>query len=192
LDVRDLLGGGVVQETSDNPLTLENLFKTTPELERSPTPKMHKLPVVNSIAANHLPTFSRGAETEMVDVKYSKDKHYCLQVNGHSMKPTIYEGDRVIVESTRLILEEFDPERGPADKRAWLKLHEEVVCACVNDSDPVLKRLCVYDSPKEEGGFVMYLQSDNRKLAPIIVKKETRLIVVGIVKSILRDPKNYE
>jgi len=81
---------------------------------------------------------------------------------------------------------------GPANKSDWKKLHEQVVCAVVDGGDAVIKRLYVYDQTKGTKGFMLWLQSDNRSVQPIPIFAETRLEVLGIVREIMRDPRNYE
>lgn len=185
-----LLTGEAIGLNSDV-LTYEKLTKA-PDFERAEMPHMHQLPVVNKIAADHQPTFAEAKDTELVNIKYSKKDHYCLVVKGRSMFPTIMEGDRVVVHSVFIWLDEYDEMKGPADKRGWLKMHEEVVCAIVNDEYPVLKRLFVYDIGVKGLGFEMYLQSDNRKVQPIIIRNDTSLKIIGVVQEIMRNPRNYE
>lgn len=172
-------------------LTYEALTKER-DTERTEMPLMHKLPVVDSIAANHLPTFAEAKETELVEVKFSRDSHYCLLVKGRSMFPRIVEGDIVVVQHVNMRLDEFDPDKGPADKRAWLKLNKQVVCAIVHDEDPELKRIYVQDNVKKDTGFLMYLKGDNPKSKLIPIEKDSRLMIVGVVRKIMSDPMNFE
>ena len=170
-------------------LTIADMNKR-PEYDIMEMPEMHRLPLVGSVAANHLPTFTEARETELVSVKYSKANHYCLKVNGQSMKPTICEGDICVVEKVYYHLDELLEEVGPADKQLWKSLHKKVVCASVNDEDPVLKRLFVAD--RKDTGFKLRLAGDNRQAEEIEVLKDSRLKIFGIVRSIMRDPANFE
>jgi SOS-response transcriptional repressor LexA len=171
------------------PLTIASMNKR-PEYETMEMPEMHRLPLVGSVAANHLPTFTEARETELVSVKYSKANHYCLKVKGQSMKPTICEGDICVVEKVYYHLDELLEEVGPADKQLWKSLHKKVVCASVDDDDPVLKRLFVAD--RKDTGFKLRLAGDNRQAEEIEIVKESRLKIFGIVRSIMRDPANFE
>ena len=174
------------------PLTVEKIIKPKPaELIRREMPDMHELPVVDKIAADHMPTFAESkGEAEFVEVKYSKKDHYCLLVKGRSMHPTIMEGDIVIMRRVYMKLDELLDEVGPADKQAWKALDKEIVAASVDDEDPVLKRIMVYDRKKT--GFKVFLTSDNRAAKQIEITEESRLKVFGVVQKIMRDPKTFE
>jgi len=163
------------------------------KLDIQELPHMHKIPIVDEKAAAHYhPGVAlKSKDFETVDVKYSKKNHFCILATGRSMYPTFSEGDRLVVEGTFLTMEEYDEERGPSDKVAWMRLHENVVLAVINDAEEILvKRLFVFDDKKT--GFTLYLQSDNRRVPPIPIRHDSTLKIVGIVKEILRDPKNYE
>jgi SOS-response transcriptional repressor LexA len=162
----------------------------TAEIEHREIPQMQKLPVVGKIAANHVPSFSEAKETQLVDVRFSRDKHYCLQVKGRSMHPTIYEGDVVVVEHIQMNLEPYDEMNGPANKECWKRLHKQIVCAIVDDEEPILKRVRISD--RKDTGFKITLCGDNPAAEQIEVERETRLRIVGIIRSIMRDPLNFD
>ena len=188
-DIARLLGVRIEElYAGEKPLTYEALTKQ-PEFEPVEMPAMHKLPVVESIAANHLPGFTEAKETEFVSVKYPKATHYCLRVKGQSMRPLIYEGDIVIVEKVYYKLDELLEEVGPADKHLWKSLNKKVVCASVDDDDPVLKRMRVTD--RKDTGFKITLQGDNPTSDLIEVNRDSRLKIFGIVRQIMRDPNNF-
>jgi len=187
---------GVVGEKEDampRKLTVEDVVAPKKSnYQRVEIPQMHKLPVVNKIAADEKPTFAKAEGTEMVDVRYSRQNHYCLRVIGQSMKPTANEGDICVVEHVHHVLDALDVV-GPADKKFWKTLHKKLVCASVNDADPVLKRMMVYDRPpRAKSNFKIILVGDNRSAESIEVTSEDRLVVVGIVRKIMKDPDNFE
>ena len=105
------------------------------------------------------------------------------------MRPLIYEGDIVIVEKVYYKLDELLEEVGPADKSLWKSLNKKVVCASVDDDDPVLKRMRVTD--RKDTGFKITLQGDNPTSDLIEVNRDSRLKIFGVVKQIMRDPNNF-
>jgi len=165
----------------------EKTFKTG-ETEARELPGHHDLPVLANIAANLKPGSVQSREAEQAEDKFSKRNHYCLLVRGQSMRPNIYEGDTLVVEAVNYLLEPYDEIRGPADKAFWKSLKGEIVCASVNEDEPVLKRLHLSD--RKDTGFKLVLQGDNPASEAIEITKETRLRIVGIVRRILRDPRN--
>jgi len=170
-------------------LTAESFAKGA-RLERVETPRRQAMAVTASIAANRMPTFFESQETELVDEKYARANHYCLIVKGQSMKPTIMEGDRVVVEKCYYQLDELLEEVGPADKGVWKALNREVVAVIINDEDPVLHRIYVTD--KKDTGFRIRIRGDNPASQDIQIERDMRLKVLGIVKQIIRDPKQFE
>ncbi|MGD0094347.1 MAG: S24 family peptidase, partial [Planctomycetota bacterium] len=154
------------------------------EVQASALPAMHDLPVIANIAANYQPAFAQGKELAQTEASFSKKKHYCLLVRGQSMRPNIYEGDTLVVEHVDYVLEPYDETRGPADKNFWKGLKGEIVCAMVDDDEPVLKRMHLSD--RKDTGFKIVLQGDNPASEPIEITKENRLRIVGIVRRILR------
>jgi len=184
---------GEKEDAMPRKLTVEDVVAPKKSnYQRVEIPQMHKLPVVNKIAADEKPTFARAEGTEMVDVRYSRQNHYCLRVIGQSMKPTANEGDICVVEHVHHVLDALDVV-GPADKKFWKTLHKKLVCASVNDADPVLKRMMVYDRPpRAKSNFKIILVGDNRSAESIEVTSEDRLVVVGIVRKIMKDPDNFE
>ncbi|HEY3323717.1 MAG TPA: S24 family peptidase [Planctomycetota bacterium] len=173
----------------EKPLTTADVAKSA-ELEYAELPRMHQLPVVATIAANHLPTFVETKEAEFVDIRYPRSNHYCLRVKGQSMRPMILEGDILIVEKVYYALPELLEEVGPADKTLWKSLSKKVVCASIDNDDPILKRILVSDS--KSTGFRIRLRGDNPVSEDIEIQKENSLKVFGIVKQIMRDPSKYE
>lgn len=167
---------------------LEHLkYKAPPEktLKSTDVAGQRELPELGHGAA---PASTEAKESGEAGEKISKKSHYCLVMRGPSMRPNIYEGDALVVESVNLLLEPFDEKRGPADKDFWKNLKGEVVCASVNDEDPVLKRLHITD--RRDTGFQIVLQADNPAAEAIEITREDRLRILGIVRRILRDPKN--
>lgn len=160
----------------------------TAEVEELNFPALHPLPILAKIAANYQPAYAQNKEFAPVDLKYSRKNHYCLMVRGQSMRPNIYEGDILVVQSVDYLLEPYEEARGPADKNMWKSLKGEIVCASVDDEEPVLKRVRL--SERKDTGFKIVLQGDNPASEPIEITKEHRLRVVGIVRQIIRDPKN--
>jgi SOS-response transcriptional repressor LexA len=169
------------------PLPASKPIKTG-EVEQGAVPAMHELPVLANIAANYQLAYAQSKELEQVEANFAKKNHYCLLVRGQSMRPNIYEGDVLVVESVNYLLEPYEEARGPADKRLWKSLKGEIVCAMVDDDEPVLKRMRISD--RRDTGFKIVLQGDNPASEPIEITKEQRLRVVGIVRRILRDPRN--
>jgi len=160
----------------------------TGELEEHELPALHELPVLANIAANYQPAFAQSKELAQVEVRFSKKNHYCLLVKGQSMRPNIYEGDIVVVEAVDYLLEPYDESRGAADKALWKSLKGEIVCASVDDDEPVLKRMHI--SERRDTGFKIVLQGDNPASEPLEISKEQRLRIVGIVRRIVRDPRS--
>jgi transcriptional regulator with XRE-family HTH domain len=156
----------------------------------TPAPDMEPLPVLDKVAANHEIAFASSRESTLVDAKYKADDHYCLQVHGQSMRPTIYENDTVVVRKLFIELSEYDESVGPVDPQPWKELHRKVVVASVDSGEPELKRLFVY--PRKDTGFKILLQPDNRSVAPIEISREHRLCIMGVVQVIMRDPLNFE
>lgn len=173
--------------TAEKPVTSAHVLRQS-EVLRKEMPAMHELPVLSKVAADYQPSFVKAKHTQFVDLKYSRKDHYCLQVQGHSMRPNILEGDIVVVQAVNYTLDYYDEDKGPADKTFWKSLHGKVVCAIVEDDDPVLKRVRLRDRPG--GDFFMTLQGDNAASEMIEITHETRLRIVGIVKQIMRDPSN--
>ena len=170
-------------------LTAESEMKGA-QLERVPTPRRLPMIVTGNIAANMMPTAVESQETELVDEKFARANHYCLIVKGQSMKPTIMEGDRVVVEKCYYQLDELLEEVGPADKGVWKSLNREVVAVIINDDDAVLHRIYVTD--KKDTGFRIRIRGDNPGSEDIQIERDMRLKVLGIVKQIIRDPKRFE
>ncbi|MGD0091724.1 MAG: S24 family peptidase [Planctomycetota bacterium] len=160
----------------------------TAEVEESDVPALHDLPVLANIAADYQPAFALSKEAAEVEAIFPRKNHYCLLVRGQSMRPNIYEGDILVVESVNYVLEPFDETVGPADRDFWKGLKGEIVCASVDDDEPVLKRMHISD--RKDTGFKIVLQGDNPASEPIEITKEHRLRIVGIVRRITRDPKN--
>ena len=165
-------------------------LKPSPEFDRSEMPAMHNLPVLSNIAAAHLPAHSKSRETILVNSKFARANHYCLTVKGQSMRPTIYEGDTVVIEKTYYKLDPIIDDFSQADKTLWKSLKLEVVAASIDGNDPVLKRLLVTD--RKDTGFKIWLAGDNRTTDQIEVTRESSLEIFGIVRQIIRDPKNFE
>ena len=159
----------------------------TGEVEELELPALHELPVLAKIAADYQPAFAQSTELAQVEVQFAKKNHYCLLVKGQSMRPSICEGDIVVVEAVNFVLDPYDEMRGPADKALWKSLKGEVVCAMVDEDEPVLKRM--HFSDRRDTGFKVILQGDNPKSEPIEISKEHLLRLVGIVRRIIRDPK---
>jgi SOS-response transcriptional repressor LexA len=160
----------------------------TGEVEEQELPGLHELPVLANIAANYQPVSVQSKELAQVEATFPKKNHYCLQVKGQSMRPNIYEGDTLVVEAVNYLLEPYDEARGPADKAFWRTLKGEIVCASVDEDEPVLKRMHI--SERKDTGFKIILQGDNPASEPIEITRENRLRLVGIVRRIVRDPKN--
>lgn len=127
-------------------------------------------------------------ETEPAEVRYPRDTHYTLAVTGNSMYPRIFPGDRIIVERVSLHLPAYEQHR-KIDPKPWKALDGEIVVAVKNqDEVSVVKRLCF--TPKKDGSFRIDLMSDNPGARPIDIDKDDTLEVIGVVRQILRDPKN--
>jgi len=189
-----LLTGEHKMPYSDSPVPLhqvERTFKLVNELSLTAVPERDELKVYGAV-----PSARDIAFMEPVDRLWSEKQHkgdgdsfYGLIVRGRVMFPTIFEGDRVVVQKTYIELEPFDPQRGPANKMEWVKLHNQIVLVAVDSGEATLKRLLVYEQPHYDKGFVMMLQSDNRSFPSLPVWAETRIEIIGIVREILRDPR---
>ena len=153
-------------------------------------PNMHQLPVLDSVAADRNPiALGNVKEFVLVDSRFDTKTHYGLQVKGTSMQNTMLEGDIVIVEKLLMGMEQFDAE-SPAQKSAWKKLHMEAVVFSVNGGEKQLKRFFLQDAPRKKSGFICYLKGDNPASPLIPIEKESTLEVYGVVKQVIRDPKN--
>jgi SOS-response transcriptional repressor LexA len=193
--VQPMTFGDLVKKLDDQAASLEATRKEleslrSTEIEHRELPQMQELPVVGRIAADHVPTFAESKETQLVDVRYSRDRHYCLQVKGRSMHPSIYEGDIVVVEHVQMALEPYDEMKGPADKQCWKALHKHIVCAIVDDEDPIIKRVRITD--RKDTGFKIVLAGDNPAAETVEVNKDSRLRICGIIRKIMRDPLNFD
>lgn len=147
-------------------------------------------------AAAHLPTFSGEplghivSETEPTEIKYDRKTHFTLKVTGRSMYPSIFDGDKVIVEKLGLHLPPFDADN-PSPPDEWKKLDGEIVVAIKNeDAAAYLKRLEFTHNKKT--GYRILLKSDNPKAKSISIEKEDSLWLVGVVREIVRSPKNLD
>jgi len=157
-------------------------------------PKTQALPQPELRAAANALAVGSGvpmvAETEAADVKYSRANHFILKFVGRSMYPTMQEGDRLVVQHYNLYLPPLDEDRGAADPKPWLALDGEVVIALLDDDalDAVVKRIEVQH--KKSTGFRIALRSDNPQVKSIEILAEHRLRIIGIVREIMRSPKN--
>lgn len=161
----------------------------------APPPATHQLPTeTDTRKAANFEAVGDGtpyiAETAPADVKYDRKNHFITKFVGRSMSPTMMEGDRLIVEKFNLLLPTFDENRGAVDPKPWLALDGEVVVAAIDDEqlETVIKRIEVQHRKKT--GFRIVLRSDNPKVKSIEVHSEDRLRIVGIVREIIRSPKN--
>jgi len=189
-----LLTGEHKTPFSENPVPLhhvERTFKLVQELSYTVVPELDEIKVFGNVPAAKDIAFMEPVEQVWAEKKYKAegDSYYGLIVRGRTMYPTIFEGDRVIVQKTYIELEPFDPQRGPANKMEWIKLHNQIVCVAVDSGEATLKRLLVYEQPRYDKGFIMMLQSDNRSFPSTPVWPETRIEIIGIVREILRDPR---
>lgn len=160
------------------------------EFTVSAMPTQHDLPILNKIAAAHLPGASHSKEKMSVDARFARANHYCLTVSGQSMSPKIDEGDVVVIEKVYFRLEPLFEELGQADKTIWMGLNNKVVAASIDGDDPILKRLRVQERKGKDTQFKIWLRSDNPRADWIEVTRENRLEVFGIVRQIIRDPDN--
>ena len=162
-----------------------------------PPPKRPVLLEVDErAAAAHLPTFAGDpvgpivAETEPTEIKYDRKTHFILKVTGRSMYPQIFDGDKVIVERLGLHLPPFDEDH-PSPPDEWKKLDGEIVVAIKNeDTEAYLKRLEF--TAHKKTGYRILLKSDNPKAKSIQIEKEDSLWLVGVVREIVRSPKNMD
>lgn len=173
-------------------------MKRTSEVDLSqagPPIKRAAMPMIEErAAADHLRTYVEGgsgpivAETEPTEIKYPRNTHFTLKVTGRSMHPTIFEGDRIIVEKSNLYLPPLT-EDNPAPLEAWKRLDREIIVAIKNeDTEAYVKRVEI--SKHRRTGWRILLRSDNPGAKSIDIDKEDSLLVVGIVREIVRDPKN--
>lgn len=158
------------------------------EIQIVPLPEFGELKVIEiKASADFNPSFAPQVNTVSVDKRLVSQNHYGVMIKGQSMAPTIREGDIVVVSRQGWMLEEFDPDRGPALKHEWKKLHRKIVICSINDQEPICKRVYITDLPGSPQGFFMQLGSDNCEAPPIAVWKKDRVIVYGIVVASVRD-----
>jgi len=174
--------------TSEPPQPKEFKRVKFSEIQIVPLPEFGELKVIEvKASADFNPTFAPQIDTVSVDKRLVSQNHYGMMIKGHSMSPTIREGDVVVVSRQGWMLEEFDPDRGPALKHEWKKLHRKIVVCSINDEEPICKRVYITDLPGSPQGFFMQLGSDNCEAPPIAVWKKDRVIVYGIVVASVRD-----
>jgi repressor LexA len=106
---------------------------------------------------------NEGIEYELVPEEAIKDikEPYMLIAQGNSMEPTIYAGDRLIVDV-----------HAPT-------LSKNIVAVYYN-GDYIIKRF-------EQRGFSVYLTSDNLQYNDIKIKEDDDFRILGIVRELLRD-----
>lgn len=159
-----------------------------------PPPASFSLPTLGlkelgRAAADWKPGSIEGAR--VAEVKFDRARHYIIEILGNSMRPTICEGDKCIVEIADLYLPPLVEEDAAVDPRPWARLDGEVVVAFINDGDEgIVKRLEV--SRKRGTGFRLFLQSDNPHAKAIPIEKEMSLRVRGVVRCIMRSPRSVE
>jgi len=127
----------------------------------------------------------------LADVRFDAARHYVIEVTGQSMSPTIREGDKCVVEHMDLYLPPLADEDAAVDQRPWAGLDGEVVVCLLNDGDTaIIKRLEV--TRKRRTGFRLTLKSDNPHAKAIPIERDMSLRVRGVVRCILRSPRNVE
>lgn len=188
-----LLTGEHKTPYSDSPVPLhqvERTFKVVNELSLTTVPERDELKVYGNVPAAKDIAFMEPIDKLWSEKQFKAegDSFYGLLVRGRTMFPTIFEGDRVIVQKCYIELEPFDPQRGPANKMEWMKLSNQICCVAIDSGEATLKRVVVYEQPRYDKGFIMILQSDNRSFPSQPVWPETRVEIIGIVRQILREP----
>lgn len=174
--------------TAQTPTEIEDRKVKFSEIQIVPLPETSELKVIEvKASADFNPAFAPQVDTITVDKRLASKNHYGVMIKGQSMAPTIREGDVVVVSRQGWMLEEFDPERGPALKHEWKKLHRKIVVCSINDEEPICKRVYITDLPGSPQGFFMQLGSDNCESPPLAVWKKDRVLIFGVVVASVRD-----